>query len=69
MAARYPQRAPIEMPAERGGATALNGPQHFDVLPADPFAVFKRDEIGPACLFLDPYLICKLVTDLHIDEQ
>ena len=26
----------IEMAAERGGATPLNGPQHFDVLPGDP---------------------------------
>jgi hypothetical protein len=26
----------IEMPAERGGATLLNGQQHFDMLPGDP---------------------------------
>ena len=29
----------IEMTAERGGATARNGQQHFDVLPAEPLAV------------------------------
>src|SRR5580692_10102718 len=27
----------IEMPAQGGGATARDGPQHFDVLPGDPF--------------------------------
>src|SRR5437870_6415114 len=26
----------IEMSAERGGTTARNGQEHFDVLPADP---------------------------------
>src|SRR6202023_2841303 len=26
----------IEMPAQGGGATARDGPQHFDVLPGDP---------------------------------
>src|ERR1700730_1987213 len=26
----------IEMPAERGGATAPNGQQHFEMLPGDP---------------------------------
>jgi hypothetical protein len=26
----------IKMAAERGGATARNGQQHFDVLPSDP---------------------------------
>src|ERR1700732_5429576 len=27
----------IEMPAQGGGATARDGPQHLDVLPGDPF--------------------------------
>src|SRR6266850_2488520 len=43
----------IEMAAECGGATARNGQQHFDMLPADPLAVsFDKgssrgaDEIG-----------------------
>ena len=27
----------IEMPAQGGGATARDGPQHFEVLPGDPF--------------------------------
>jgi hypothetical protein len=31
-------RALIEMPAEHGGTTPLNGQQHFDVLPGDPLA-------------------------------
>src|SRR6267378_3755421 len=26
----------IEMPAQGGGATACDGPQHFEVLPGDP---------------------------------
>src|SRR5260370_28646212 len=26
----------IEMPAQGGGATARDGPQHFEVLPGDP---------------------------------
>jgi hypothetical protein len=26
----------VEVTAKRGGATARNGPQHFDMLPADP---------------------------------
>jgi hypothetical protein len=29
----------IEMTAEGGGTTPLNGPQHFDVLPTKPVAV------------------------------
>ena len=29
----------IEMAAECGGPTPLNGPQHFDMLPAEPMAV------------------------------
>src|SRR5262244_1300528 len=28
----------IEMPAQGGSATARDGPQHFEVLPGDPFA-------------------------------
>src|SRR5260370_41167802 len=28
----------IEMPAQGGGATARDGPQHFEVLPGDPLA-------------------------------
>src|SRR6266481_6139536 len=28
----------IEMPAQGGGATARDGPQHFEVLPGDPAA-------------------------------
>src|SRR5580700_3694477 len=27
----------IEMPAQGGGATARDGPQHLEVLPGDPF--------------------------------
>ena len=54
----------IEMTAECGGATARNGQQHFDVLPAEPLAVSfdeggsrGADEIGhlegrPAHLFV-----------------
>ena len=54
----------IEMAAECGGATAHNGPQHFDMLPAEPLAISfdegssrAADEIGhlegrPAHLFL-----------------
>ena len=54
----------IEMTAECGGATARNGQQHFDVLPAEPLAISfdegssrAADEIGhlegrPAHLFL-----------------
>src|SRR5260221_6386334 len=44
----------IEMTAQRGGTTARNGPQHFDMLPTEPVAVFVEvnrprvlDEIGP----------------------
>jgi len=29
----------IEMPAQGGGATARDSPQHFEVLPGDPFTV------------------------------
>jgi len=43
----------IDMTAEFGGTTACNGPQHFDMLPADPLAIsFDKssscaaDEIG-----------------------
>src|SRR5260370_14939352 len=43
----------IEMTAQRGGTTARNGPQHFDVLPTEPVAIsFQEsrsrgaDEIG-----------------------
>jgi hypothetical protein len=33
----------IEMPAQGGGATARDGPQHFEVLPGDPFtAAFEE---------------------------
>jgi hypothetical protein len=33
----------IEMPAQGGGATARDGPQHLEVLPGDPFtAVFDE---------------------------
>ena len=54
----------IEMTAECGGATARNGQQHFDMLPAEPLAISfdegsscAADEIGhlegrPAHLFL-----------------
>src|SRR5713101_7121782 len=54
----------IEMTAECGGATARNGQQYFDVLPAEPLAISfdegssrAADEIGhlegrPAHLFL-----------------
>ena len=54
----------IEMTAECGGATARNGQQHFDVLPAEPLAISfdegssrAADEIGhlegrPAHLFV-----------------
>src|ERR1700676_652733 len=43
----------IEMTAECGGATARNGPQHLDMLPAEPLAISfdesssrAADEIG-----------------------
>jgi hypothetical protein len=43
----------IEMTAKCGGATARNGQQHFDMLPADPLAISfdegnsrAADEIG-----------------------
>ena len=54
----------IEMTAEGGGTTPLNGPQHFDVLPTKPVAVSfdeslsrGADDVGhlqrrPAHLFL-----------------
>ena len=54
----------VEMAAESGGTTTLNGPQYFHVLPTKPVAVlfdeqFSRcaDDIGhlerwPAHLFL-----------------
>src|SRR6266446_4704177 len=35
----------IEMPAQGGGATARDGPQHFDVLPGDPPAA-AFDEVA-----------------------
>jgi hypothetical protein len=34
----------IEMTAECGGTTPLDGPQHFDVLPTEPVAV-SFDEV------------------------
>src|SRR3984885_13922505 len=37
----------IEMPAQGGGATARDGPQHFEVLPGDPFTA-AFDE-GASC--------------------
>ena len=43
----------IEMSAERGGAAARNGQQHFDMLPGDPLTASfdecvsrSADEIG-----------------------
>jgi hypothetical protein len=43
----------VEVTAKRGGATPRNGPQHFDMLPADPPAASldeavsrSTDEIG-----------------------
>ena len=54
----------VQMPAECGGTTARDGPQHLDVLPTEPVAIsFQEsssrgaDEIGhlqrwPAHLFL-----------------
>ena len=61
----------IEMTAECGGATARNGQQHFDVLPAEPLAISfdegssrVANEIGrlegrPAHLFV-PLLVFQL---------
>src|SRR5712691_9683611 len=61
----------IEMTAECGGATARNGQQYFDVLPAEPLAISfdegsscAADEIGhlegrPAHLFV-PLLVFQL---------
>src|ERR1700693_5059044 len=37
----------IEMPAQGGGATARDGPQHLEVLPGDPFTA-AFDE-GASC--------------------
>ena len=62
----------IEMPAEGGGATPLDGQQHFDVLPGDPFAApfdecisCGADEIGhlerrPAHLPVPGWLVFQL---------
>ena len=62
-------RAFIEMTAECGGSTTLNGPQYFHVLPAKPVAVLfdeqlsrSADDIGhlerwPAHLFLADGLV------------
>ena len=43
----------VEMTAQRGGTTARNGPQHFDMFPTEPVAIsFEEsssrvaDEIG-----------------------
>ena len=59
----------IEMTAECGGSTTLNGPQYFHVLPAKPVAVLfdeqlsrSADDIGhlerwPAHLFLADGLV------------
>jgi hypothetical protein len=59
----------IEMTAEGGGTTPLNGPQHFDMLPAEPMAVSfdeslsrSADDIGhlerrPAHLVLVWWLV------------
>jgi hypothetical protein len=63
----------IEMTAECGGTTSLNGPQHFDMLPPEPVAVSfdesipgNADDIGhlqrwPAHLLLAGRLVfqCK----------
>src|SRR5258708_28346113 len=37
----------IEMAAECGSTTPRNGQQHFDVLPADPLAVFFCENSSP----------------------
>ena len=59
----------IEMTAESSGTTPFNGPQHFDMLPAEPMAVSfdeslsrGADDIGhlqrrPAHLFLADGLV------------
>ena len=39
----------IEMTAECGGATAHNGQQHFDVLPAEPLAISFDEGSFPRC--------------------
>src|SRR6266550_6766816 len=62
----------IEMPAQGGGATARDGPQHFDVLPGDPLAAAfdeaasrGANQIGhlegwPGHLFALRYLVFQL---------
>src|SRR6266550_9598162 len=62
----------IEMPAQGGGATARDGPQHFEVLPGDPLAASFDDgasrganQIGhpewwPVHLFALRYLVFQL---------
>src|SRR6266478_4031407 len=62
----------IEMPAQGGGATACDGPQHFEVLPGDPLtAAFDEsasrgaNQIGhlewwPVHLFALRYLVFQL---------
>src|ERR1700682_1835319 len=62
----------IEMAAQGGGATARDGPQHFEVLPGDPFtATFDEgasrgaNQIGhlewrPVHLFALRYLVFQL---------
>jgi len=59
----------IEMTAECGGTTPLNGPQHFDMLPTEPVGVSfaeslscSADDIGhlqrrPTHLFLADWLV------------
>src|SRR6202521_4519745 len=39
----------IEMPAQGGGATARDGPQHLEVLPGDPLAA-SFDECVSSCV-------------------
>ena len=36
----------IEMAAECGGTAALNGPQHFDMLPTKPVAVYFDERLS-----------------------
>src|SRR5216684_1830228 len=38
--------APLEMTAECGGTTPLNGQQHFDVLPTEPVAISLDEGIS-----------------------
>src|SRR5207237_8528200 len=59
----------VEMTAECGGTTPLNGPQHFDMLPTEPVGVSfaeslscSADDIGhlqrrPTHLFLADWLV------------